>query len=139
MPRGGRQRADEMLLTALACGATVEAAAQKAGVSRSTANRRLNNPEFRHKLQQTRSDLLRRTCDILSAASLEATKTLVGLLGTGVPPSVQLGAARAILELGTRLRETVDLEQRLAALERLHAEGSDARCANSAGRSSRAP
>jgi HEAT repeat protein len=31
--------------------------------------------------------------------------------------SVRLGAARALLELGVRLRESVDLEARIAALE----------------------
>jgi hypothetical protein len=31
--------------------------------------------------------------------------------------SVRLGAARALLELGVKLRESVELEQRLAALE----------------------
>jgi hypothetical protein len=34
-----------------------------------------------------------------------------------VTNSVRLGAARAILEQGTRLRELADLEERLAALE----------------------
>jgi hypothetical protein len=37
--------------------------------------------------------------------------------------SVRLGAARAILELGTKLRESVELEQRIAALEAGRAGG----------------
>jgi hypothetical protein len=34
-----------------------------------------------------------------------------------VPPAVRLGAARAVLELGIKIRELVDLETRIAALE----------------------
>jgi hypothetical protein len=34
-----------------------------------------------------------------------------------VPPATRLGAAKATLELGMKVRETAELEQRLAALE----------------------
>ena len=33
------------------------------------------------------------------------------------PPAVRLGAARSILEIGIKLREAADLEERLSALE----------------------
>jgi len=42
----GRKEADEALLQALACGATVETAAQRAGIGERTAYRRLADPEF---------------------------------------------------------------------------------------------
>jgi hypothetical protein len=48
---------------------------------------------------------------------LEAVKTLVGLLNPSTPPSVRYSAGRAIVELGLRLREAVELEDRLKALE----------------------
>jgi hypothetical protein len=35
---------------------------------------------------------------------------------------VRLGACRAILELGTKLRDSVEVEERLQALERQHEE-----------------
>jgi hypothetical protein len=38
MPNRGRKGADETLLAALACGATIDGAARQAGVSRRTAN-----------------------------------------------------------------------------------------------------
>jgi len=38
-------------------------------------------------------------------------------MAPAVAPTTRLGAARAVLELGTRLRESEDLERRLAALE----------------------
>jgi hypothetical protein len=117
MPHSGRRNADEILLLVLACGATAEAAAQKAGVSKTTVHRRLNDPEFRRRLQQARAEMLQRTTAALTASSMEAVKTLVELQGPKIPPSVRLGAARAVLELGTKLRETVELEERVRALE----------------------
>jgi hypothetical protein len=46
----------------------------------------------------------------------EAADVLRDLLGAG-SESVRLGAARSLLELGVRLRESVELEERLQALE----------------------
>ncbi len=117
MPQRGRRNADEPLLLALACGATVEAAAQKAGVSPSTVYRRLGEPAFQQRLRDLRADMVQRTGGMLTAAAGEAVKTLLALQKDSVPPATRLGAARAVLELGMKVRETAELEQRLAALE----------------------
>jgi hypothetical protein len=105
------------LLLALACGATVEAAARQAGVSESTAHRRLAEPEFRQQLQALRADMVQRTVGALMAAATEAVRTLLELLRTSAPFAVRLGAARAVLEMGLKLREVSDLEERLSAVE----------------------
>jgi hypothetical protein len=102
---------------ALACGATVENAGRKAGVSRRTATRRLAEPGFREHVRQLRADMVQRSTAMLTAAALEAVKTLVELEGSVMPAPVRLGAARAILELGGKLRESTELAERLAALE----------------------
>ena len=117
MPQRGRRRADDILLMALACGLTTEAAAQKANVGVATAYRRLKDPDFMHRLQQIRAGMVQRTAGSLVAAGIEAVKTLLALQQASNPGSVRLGAARAVLELGTKLRESVELEQRIAALE----------------------
>ena len=117
MPRGSRRSADEAVLLALACGATVEAAAHKAGVSPATVYRRLKEPAFVGRLRELRADMVQRAAAMLTAAAGEAVKTLLALQKDAVPPATRLGAARAILELGTRLREVAELEQRLQALE----------------------
>jgi hypothetical protein len=54
---------------------------------------------------------------MLTAAGGEAAKTLLALMKEPNPPAVRLGAARAALELGLKVREVTDLEERLAALE----------------------
>jgi hypothetical protein len=108
---------DEQLLLALACGATVEGAAQKVGVSRATVQRRLRNPEFRARLQEFRTDMVKRAASTLTAAATEAIKTLLSLLQTSVPHAIRLGAARSVLEFGMKVREAADWEERLSALE----------------------
>jgi hypothetical protein len=117
MPHQGRHRTDEALLTALACGATVEQAARSVGVSPRTVHRRLADPRFRRRLESVRGDMVQRTAGMLTAASLEAVKTLLTLQQGSVPASVRLGAARAVLEIGIKLRGMAELEQRISALE----------------------
>jgi hypothetical protein len=121
MPHKGRKNADQVLLMALACGATVEAAARTAGVSEPTVYRRLKDPEFCQQLQQTRSEMVQRTAGMLTASGMESVKTLLELQKSSSPCAVRLGAARSVLELGMKIREVADLEERLANLEQLAA------------------
>ena len=106
-----------MLLMALACGATAEAAAQKAGVSRRTVQRRLADPAFRPRLVQIRADMAQRIAGMLTAAAGEAVKALLELLAASNPSPARLGAVRTVLEYGLKLREAADLEERVAAVE----------------------
>lgn len=117
MPQHGKRNSDSNLLTALACGATVESAARNAGVSERTAYRRLHDPKFTRRLQEMRADMVQRTAGMLTAAGGESVKTLLALLQASTPAAVRLGAARACLELGLKLRETAELMERIAALE----------------------
>jgi hypothetical protein len=116
MTPGDRKKADIQLVTALAAGATVEAAAKVAGVSEPTVYRRLREPAFRQRVAELRDEMVARAVARLSATSTLAADTLRELLGARAE-TVRLGAARAILELGTKLRETEDLAARVAALE----------------------
>ncbi len=113
----GRKSADEAVLLALACGATAESAAHSAGVSARTVSRRLKDPRFHQRLQTLRAEMLQRAAGMLTAASLEAVKTLLVLQQASVPAAVRLGAARTILEIGIKLRQMTDLDERLTALE----------------------
>jgi hypothetical protein len=117
MAQTGKRNADHRLLLALACGATIEAAARQAGVSESTAHRRLADAAFRKELQGLRGDMVRRTAGTLTAAASEAVRTLLDLLKPSAPHAARLGAARSVLEIGVKLREAAELEERLAALE----------------------
>src|SRR5258708_38941523 len=125
MPQNGRQNADAQLMLALACGATLENAARQAGVSLRTAKRRVADPGFKRQLNALRWDMVERAVGILTAAMGESARTLVVLQKETVPYSSRLGAARAVFEIGMKLREQNDLEQRLAAIEEQMAATSD--------------
>jgi hypothetical protein len=118
-----KRNSDHALLIAIACGATVEAAARQLGISERAAYRRMEKPEFQRELNQLRSDMVQRAAAMLTAAAMESVKTLLELLKSGVAPSTRLGAARSIIELGVKLREVVDLEQRILALEEQMQQG----------------
>jgi hypothetical protein len=115
MPKKPRKKAEDSLLMALACGATVDSAARKCKLCVRTVYRRLE--DFLFRLQELRVDMFQRTAATLTAAGSEAVRTLLELLKSANPPATRLGAARSVLELGMKAREFVELEQRLAALE----------------------
>src|SRR5712691_3427053 len=102
---------------ALACGATVERAARQSGVSPRTVYRRLADPAFRKEVHDLRVEMLQRSAATLTAAASEAIKTLLTLQQPAEAGAVRLGAAKAILEIGMKLREMVDIEARLMELE----------------------
>jgi hypothetical protein len=114
--RGG-PRSDELLLGALAAGSSVEQAAETAGVSVRTAYRRLADPVFARRLAQARDELISSALGELVDSASEAVATLRALLSAR-DERVRLGAAKSTLEQLLRLRETLTLSQRLAALER---------------------
>jgi hypothetical protein len=127
MARQNNQRADEVLLALLACGATKEAAARQAGVSLSTVKRRLADPDFCRRKQALIAEAGQRMVGAFTAAGPAALQTMVELLKAPASGAVRLGAARAVIELGMKVRETSDFEQRLAALEeRMASDGSNA-------------
>jgi hypothetical protein len=125
MPRSVQKSADRMLLQALACGATVENAARKAGMSERTAYRRLSDPVFLEQLEKLRAEMVQRTSGMLTGAGMGAVKVLVELQNdAAVPAGVRRRAARDVLEMGLRFREVAHWEQRLVEIETQLAGGS---------------
>ena len=116
-PKSYRKKEDESLVLALACGATVEAAARQCKLHERTVYRRMEDPAFRARVQEARGEMVRRSAGMLTAAAGESVRTLLALQRDPTPPAVRLGAARAVLELGIKVRELADLEARIAALE----------------------
>jgi hypothetical protein len=113
---GGRKSADEALALALASGLTVEGAAEQAGVSPRTAYRRRADPDFRQRVIEFRAEMVQRALGKLADGAAAAVDTLRKLL-KAKSEHVKLGAARAMLELASRLRDTVELEQRFQDVE----------------------
>jgi hypothetical protein len=113
----GRRNADEALALALASGQTLRAAAA-AGVAERTATRRWADPAFRRRVSELRGELVAQALGGVADGMADAAATLRALLGAD-SENVRLGAARALLELGVKLRENVELQERLQALEKL--------------------
>jgi hypothetical protein len=92
-PKKNRRGNDEAFLAALACGAAVETAAARAGFSKRTAFRRLQDPKIQKRLVDLKAEIVRRSSAALSAAGPEAIKTLLDQQKPSTPPAVRLGAA----------------------------------------------
>ena len=119
-----RRRNDDALVVAPACGAAVEAATRQCGLSERTVYSRMRAADFQARVKLVRSDMVRRSAGLLSAAAGQAVQTLLELMRPPTPPTVRLGAARAVLELGLKVRELAELEVEVRALEeRLDALG----------------
>ncbi len=112
----GRKNADDMLVLALASGKSVPDAANTGGVSERTVYRRLDDPAFRKKIQTLRAEMLAQTVGRMVDGMTDAADVLRTLLNAK-SESVALGASRALLEMGVKLRASLDLEERLAAVE----------------------
>jgi hypothetical protein len=111
-----RKKGDTALLLGLASGQTVRDAARAAGIGERTATRRVADPDFRRRIAEMRAEMIGRALGQLADGMTEAASTLRGLLAAE-GESVRLGAARSILELGHKLREAVEFEERIADLE----------------------
>jgi hypothetical protein len=108
MAANGRKNADSALLLGLASGKTIADAAQSAGVSERTA--------FRRQVAELRAEMVSRALGKMADSMTEAADCLRALLHAE-SESTRLGAARSILELASKLRDSVELDERLAALE----------------------
>ena len=80
----------------------------------------LRDPEIKAQVEELRHEALGAASGKLAGATTEAAEALVGLLSSK-SEMVRLSAAKAILESAVRMRELVELESRLEALERLEA------------------
>jgi hypothetical protein len=107
---------DGELILALAAGATVREAARRAGVGERTAYRRLADADFRRTVNEARGRMFEATRGKLSGLADKAVETLQRLLESGKPAEA-LAAAKAILELGPRLRRETEFEERINRLE----------------------
>lgn len=103
-------------VVALAQGRTTGQAAKAAGVSGRTVLRWLDDPAFRQEVTDTRTELLHLAVGRLAAASTKAVDALVDALDNE-RGQARVQAARTLLDAVLALRESLDLEQRLAALE----------------------
>ena len=63
--------------------------------------------------------MVKRAAGAMAAAAMESVKTLLDLQKPHNPGPVRLGATRAILEIGIKLREVTDIEDELAQIREM--------------------
>lgn len=106
----------EALSVRLAAGDTLVDAAEAVGYSPRHAARIAATPAVRERVRELRSALTDRLLGRLIESSLEAEIALRALL-RDESPAARLGAAKAILQIGGQVRETVEIQTRLQAIE----------------------
>jgi hypothetical protein len=72
---------------------------------------------FARRITELRMEMTSLALGKLTSNLTSAADTLAHLSRKGKSEMVRLGAARALFELSTKLRESIEIEQRLAALE----------------------
>jgi len=111
----GLSRIQRRALVALMASRTVAEAAEASGVSTRTLERWLADPGFAAAYRSTARDASRQALSALLSAQLEAVAALRDAL-QAESPATQVRAARALLEVGVRARES-DLDERINAVE----------------------
>lgn len=105
-------------IAALAAGEPLAVVAQRAGVSRRTIQRWQTEPAFAAEVRAFRARILDDTAGRLAAAASDAVATLADLVTDEEQPGhVRVKAGDVLLRALLPVREHVDLEQRLAAIE----------------------
>jgi Homeodomain-like domain len=119
----GRITAEPAAVLALARGLSKADAAAAAGVGERTVYRWLDDDAFRAQVTRERGRLIERAVGRLADQAAAAADVL-GELAANVdtPPAVRVSAARALLEQAARLRDSLEIEERLAAVEARLAE-----------------
>lgn len=109
---------DATLIAALLELPTIEAAAQAAGVSRKTVERRLDDPVFLEAYNDARRQLVTTAAGRISSRIGRAVDTLGEVMDDGeVPAAARISASRAILEYGLKYGELVDVIRRVDEIE----------------------
>jgi hypothetical protein len=117
MSPGVASEKDSILATAISAGASTAEAAEKAGLSQRTAQRRLADPEFQQQVAQLRSKLMSRALDKMAENMTRAADAIARLIDAE-NPAISLRASRSMLTLSLRLHDALDLQQRITALEK---------------------
>jgi hypothetical protein len=111
-----KERKEARLVLALAAGSSAAKAARKAGCSRATVFRRLQDPDFCRAVSRSRGQILSRATARLARTSTQAVATLEKLLDDG-SASVRRMAAKSLLDSLARLTDLAEVEERIAELE----------------------
>ena len=102
-----RRKGADAFVLAMATGSTVVAAASKAGIAERTAFQRMADEDWQDAIAKRQAEIVEQAKQEIASHLAAATKTLADLL-SHESGTVQLGAARALLDFGIRTGADAD-------------------------------
>lgn len=117
------RRGENAVILALAQGCSTDEAGRAGGVTGRTVRRWLQDPSFAARVNEVRVQILDRAVGGLVDASTEAVRVLRELMAGSKSDNVRMRAALGILDAVVTMRESLELERRIAALEDAMREG----------------
>jgi alpha-beta hydrolase superfamily lysophospholipase len=108
----------ERAVLALLSEKTLVRAARHCGLNEKTLRRWIAHDEaFRRELSDARQAVFETGMSRVQAAAAHAIETLITLMGPKVPPTVRLGAAKAVADLAIQRHDADTIIRRLAEVE----------------------
>ena len=115
-PRSGQARKKSLAIASLLTAPRIADAAAAVGVSESTIDRWLAEPEFRAAYRAAQRQALQQAIGALQAGSA-VTVLRAAMLDQSATAASRVAAARVVLEFSFRGAEMADLEERLEVVE----------------------
>jgi hypothetical protein len=110
----------ERAVVALLSENTISAAADRCGLDEKTLRRWMANDDaFKQDLAAARRAMFETAMHRLQPLAAQAVDTLAALMRESVPPSVRLGAARTVAELGIHRDDAETILRKLGEIEAL--------------------
>lgn len=98
---------------------TVQKAAKVAGISRNTAYRYLNDPEFADELSKRRGKCLAEAVQYLRSKLSKCSEELVKIVDDpGIAPQIRINAINAAFSAYKNLGEAADIQEHLERVEK---------------------
>jgi hypothetical protein len=119
-----QERLEDRALAALLSEPTIEAAAKRVDIAESTLLRWMAEPGFRGKYRAARRQVVEGAIARLQTVATKAVGALERNLTCGIP-SVEVGAAKAVLDQAIKAVELVDHAERLEALEQIQEQAAE--------------
>lgn len=114
-----RKVSRESAITALVANPSIKAAASACGISEKTMHLWLNDPAFASELKKAQDATTKAAMRRVIISVNAAVSVLEEIMRDAVvSPAARVSAARTLLDSALRVRETIDIEDRMAAIER---------------------
>ena len=115
---GAKNRKREEAIAALLGCPTIQAAAEKTGISVRTLQAWLKEPDFITDYQEARTAIVSQATARLRSIMTEAVDVLAEVMNEPAnPPGPRISAAKTVLEMGLKAVENEEIIDRLSALE----------------------